>query len=87
MTPHRGARVPEALSWRTLNVHTLHEKEESFCCVKLVDFRVCYLSFVHLVLTDSVMTIKPLKAYKKWASQTVLHTLVTLCGVVINLSH
>lgn len=65
----------------------LHEQEESFCCVKVVDFRVYYLSFVDLVLTDSVMTIESLKAQKKRASQTALHILVTLYRVILNLSH
>lgn len=68
MSPNRGTRVPEVHAWRTPNIQTLHEQEESFCCVKLVDFRVCYLSFVDLDLTDLVMTIEPLKAHKKQAS-------------------
>lgn len=69
MSPNRCTRVPQACAWRTPDVQTLHEQEESFCCVKLQDFRVCYLSFVDLVLTDRVMTIEPLKAHKKQVSR------------------
>lgn len=59
---------PWGTAQRTPSVQTLHEKEKSFCCIKPLDFRVCYFSLVDLILTKSVMTVQPLEAHKKQAS-------------------
>ena len=65
-------------------LQNLHEKERSFCCIKLLDFRVCYFSLVDLILTKSVMTVQ-FQHSRNRLSQTALHALVMLHGMIINL--
>lgn len=75
---------PQGTPQRSPNVQTLHEKERSFCCIKLLDFRVCYFSLVDLILTKSVMTVQ-FQHSRNRLPQTALHALVMLRGMIINL--